>query len=754
MPGLSVRRPTATHRGARVGFRPELGYQHHLRRQAATLRSSGLGGKNLGGWSDDRTNDEADGRGGGRLRGALTLANVVLLVLGSEALTNDDGDLFFGVLIGIGGVLYVSIGLLIAVRARNVIGWFLAAVGICYALVTFASAYAAVGIVTHPGSLPAPEEVSTAVSEAWLFALVALTLLLLLFPDGRPPSPRWRPVVWLTAGGTVSTYVLFLLKVAPKEPVVGITFPNPFAVEGLSGFVGPALVAAAWATVIGVAGCFAGLIHRYRRGKPELRQQIKWLGLVAAAGASCILISLASLVACNCDESVIAVVAFTALFFIVLLGVPAALALALFKYRLYDLDLVVSKALVYGILAALFTLVYVALVIGVGTIVGDQGNSFLTILTAVAIAVAFQPVRERVRHLANRIVYGKRATPYEVLSEFSDKVATGFAAEDVLPRMAQILASGTGASSARVWLRFGEELRPAASWPENGSAPPVVVEDGHPGGFGDGEDGVEVRHLGELLGALSVTMPPSDPMNPSKERLVRDLAAQAGLVLRNVRLIEELRASRRRIVTAQDERAKQLERNLHDGAQQQLVALGIQLSLAQRLAEREAPEMAETLGGLQVAATDALENLRDLARGIYPPLLADQGLVVALEGQARKAALPVEVEGEGIGRYPQEVEAAVYFCCLEALQNVAKYANASSARVQLVDRDGTVTFEVTDDGSGFDPEHTPLGTGLQGMRDRLEALGGTLRIGSSPGAGATVSGSIPSRALAVSGGGS
>jgi signal transduction histidine kinase len=237
-------------------------------------------------------------------------------------------------------------------------------------------------------------------------------------------------------------------------------------------------------------------------------------------------------------------------------------------------------------------------------------------------------------------------------------------------------------------------------------------------------------------------------MNPSKERLVRDLAAQAGLVLRNVRLIEELRASRRRIVTAQDERAKQLERNLHDGAQQQLVALGVQLSLLRRVIEPGSPETAATFDALQQATTDALENLRDLARGIYPPLLADQGLVVALEGQARKAALPIEVEGVRVGRYPQEVEAAVYFCCLEALQNVAKYANASSARVQLADRDGTVTFEVVDDGTGFDPEHTPLGTGLQGMKDRLEALGGTLEVASSPGEGTTVGGAIPARAEA------
>jgi signal transduction histidine kinase len=677
---------------------------------------------------------------------ALTLANIILPALGHEALNNPDADLFFGIISTIGSVLYVAIGLLIAVRARNVIGWFLVVVGLSYGLLAFGTAYGAAGIVTFPGSLPAAVEVSTLVSNLWIVALVSLTLVLLLFPNGRPPSPRWRPVLWMTIGGAATSFVLFLVKPAPVEPVVGTTVPNPFAIESLTWFTGPALVAAAWVTVIGVVGCFAGLIVRFRHGDTELRQQIKWLGLVAAAGAVCVLTTLASLVACNCDESALGVVMFILLFIVILAGVPAAIAVALFKYRLYDLDLVVSKALVYGILAALFTIVYVALVIGLGTIVGDQGNSFLTIVTAVAVAVAFQPVRERVRHFANRIVYGKRATPYEVLSEFSDKVATSFAAEDVLPRMAQILASGTGASSARVWLRFGEELRPAASWPENGSAPPVAVEDGRLGGFGEGEDGVEVRHLGELLGALSVSMPPSDPMNPSKERLVRDLAAQAGLVLRNVRLIEELRASRRRIVTAQDERAKQLERNLHDGAQQQLVALGVQLSLARRVIEPNAPEAAATFEALQAAATDALENLRDLARGIYPPLLADQGLVVALQGQARKAALPVEVEGEGIGRYPQEVEAAAYFCVLEALQNVAKYANASSARVRLTDRDGTVTFEVTDDGTGFDPDHTPLGTGLQGMKDRLEALGGTLIIDSTPDRGTTVGGTIQAAA--------
>ena len=177
--------------------------------------------------------------------------------------------------------------------------------------------------------------------------------------------------------------------------------------------------------------------------------------------------------ACGCDESNIGIVSFLVLILVILFGVPAAIAVALFKHRLYDLDLVVSKALVYGLLAVAFTIVYVAIVIGIGTLLEASGNSFLTVLTAVVIAVAFQPLRQRVQRLANRIAYGKRATPYEVLSEFSSRVGTGFADEDVLPRMAEVLANGTGATSARVWLRIGEELRPAASWPENGAVAPV-----------------------------------------------------------------------------------------------------------------------------------------------------------------------------------------------------------------------------------------------------------------------------------------
>jgi signal transduction histidine kinase len=243
-------------------------------------------------------------------------------------------------------------------------------------------------------------------------------------------------------------------------------------------------------------------------------------------------------------------------------------------------------------------------------------------------------------------------------------------------------------------------------------------------------------------------MPPSDPMDPAKEKLIADLAAQAGLVLRNVRLVEDLRGSRRRLVSAQDEERRKLERNIHDGAQQQLVALAVKARLARQLTDRDPEKAAQLLSQIEAETSHALEDLRDLARGIYPPLLADKGLAAALQAQARRSTIPVEVVPDGVGRYPQEVEAAVYFSVLEALQNVAKYADASRADVRLEQTGSALTFEVRDDGRGFDPASSGYGTGLQGIADRLAALNGSLRVASALGDGTTVTGVIPLETVA------
>jgi signal transduction histidine kinase len=413
---------------------------------------------------------------------------------------------------------------------------------------------------------------------------------------------------------------------------------------------------------------------------------------------------------------------------------------AVLKHRLYDLDIVVRKTVVAGLVAAAFTAIYAVVVAGVGAVTGHAGSSALTFAAAALAAVALQPVRARAKLLAGRLVYGRRATPYEVLSDFADGVGGAFSADEVLPQMARMLTEATGAERAEVWLGSGTAEHLEATWP------PAAVTADPPAGSVTGPGGrtqtFAVEHRGERLGALRVTCSAGEPLTPAGERLVRDVAAQAGLVLRNVALIGDLRASRQRLVAAADEARRGLERNLHDGAQQQLVALRITLGLA-RQAAASSPEVAEMLAQTEQQAAEAVEELRELAHGIYPPLLADLGLNAALEAQARKAAIPVTVEAPGVGRYPREIEAALYFCVLEALQNVAKYAQASAARVTLCHDGRFLAFTVEDDGKGFDQATTPAGSGLQGITDRLAALGGTIDITSTPGHGTRVTGRVP-----------
>jgi signal transduction histidine kinase len=305
-----------------------------------------------------------------------------------------------------------------------------------------------------------------------------------------------------------------------------------------------------------------------------------------------------------------------------------------------------------------------------------------------------------------------------------------------------MVAAGTGAERTTVWLRVGGKLR-AEAW--SGAEPNVrelPVADGSLPSMAGEDTVVPVRHADGLLGAISVRMPPSEPLGPAQERLLADVASQASLVLSNVRLIEELRASRQRLVAAQDAERRRLERDLHDGAQQQFVAVGVKARLAEGLIGRDEERARGLLHEVVADTQGALENLRDLAHGIYPQVLADQGLAAAVGARARKAPVPVVVEVDGTERYPQEVEAAVYFCCLEALQNVAKYAEASRADVRIGRQGESLVFTVADDGRGFDPS-IARGAGLQNMRDRLDALGGSLDVSSAPGAGSRITGRVP-----------
>ena len=635
-------------------------------------------------------------------------------------------------------------------RPANPIGWLLSATGLSYA-VAFTGL-----LLLH---FPRTRAWGNSLGWIWFFGTGLVIFVLLLFPTGSLPSRRWRPVAWaagagIAAWGLGNAFAPTLIS-AGSPPV-----RNPIGVAGPAGHVfyllggaGVALIAATGLAAI------VSLVFRHRRAGTVEREQLKWLvyagGLIVAAVLAEVPIeqilgpSEASTNLQNAMSSgAIALV-------------PAAIGIAIFRHHLYDINVVINKTLVYGSLAVFITTVYVAIVIGVGSLAQHSARPSLglSIAATAVVAVAFQPVRERIQRLANRLVYGQRATPYEVLADFAGRMARSYAAEDLLPRMARILAEGTGAARADVWLKSGDTFFGGAVWPPGVPAqPPARATAADVPVYPAADRILPVRHQGDVLGALSVSKRPGEPLTPTEDRLLADLAAQVGLVLKNAGLREqllarreEIRASRQRLVAAQNEERRRIERNIHDGAQQQLVALAIKLSLTESMIGTDTDGERELLAELRQDAAGAVEDLRDLARGIYPPLLASQGLVTALVAQARKAPVPVSVTVDGVGRYPQDVEAAVYFCVLEALQNVAKYAGASCARVRLAASGHDLEFEVSDDGAGFDPGSKADGTGLRGMADRLHAHSGSLTVRSSPGAGTTILGRLPCRVLEAAG---
>jgi len=656
-----------------------------------------------------------------------------------------------------------TLGVLIATRRpRNPIGWLLLAIAGVSVI------YLLADLVAMRGLLSGASPRSWVAWPAWVFGSIGtpgagallVAFVILFFPNGRLPGSRWRWVAWgVFACGTILTTSTLLgtspIQLSPRLPGVA----NPVAVPALNGLTNANSPVYILAPVLLSGLLAAAMVVRYRRSRDAERRQLRWFAVVTAAALGLVVVSSVVGVVGVVGVGGVGGVTGSAGFFGIAVLLPATIGLAVMKFGLYDIDIFISRTLVYGSLAVFITAVYIGIAVGVGALIGSGGkpNLALSILATGIVAVGFQPVRERLQRVANRLVYGNRASPYEVLSQFSERVAESYAGDEVLPRMAQVLSEGTAAELAEVWLVGGRRLRRAAAFPLGSLVPErVELDSTRPTVIGHADRTVEVRHQGELLGVLTVTKRRGETLTPIEIKLMDDLAHQAGLVLRNVGLtadlqarLDDLRASRQRLVAAQDNERRKLERNLHDGAQQHLVAIKVKLGLVEMLSARDPEKARATIFALKLDADEALETLRDLARGIYPPLLADKGLAAALESQARKATLPVRIDAAGIGRYPQETEAALYFCTLEALQNVQKYASASGVAVSLRDEHTQLVVEVTDDGRGFDLTAVTRGAGLTNMEDRLDALGGTLHIESSPGRGTTLRATVPVSEVAL-----
>jgi len=404
--------------------------------------------------------------------------------------------------------------------------------------------------------------------------------------------------------------------------------------------------------------------------------------------------------------------------------------------------------------------VYVAVVRGGGVLLGrtDSPQLALSVLATAVVALGFEPLRRRLRPVAARLSRGGRVTPYDVLTRFAEHVAGAYPTDAVPARMARLLVEATGANYAQVWLCVRGGLVPGATWPPGvarDAAPPDPVDDT---AVSRGRHALAVRHADEMLGVLVVQEHDRVPLTPVEERLFTGLAAQAGLVLRSVRLraelavrleessqrAAELHESRERIVAAQDEERRRLERDIHDGAQQHLVALAVNLRLVRTLLARSSERVSAVLTQVATAADDTIQTLSDLSQGIYPRLLSEAGLKAALEAAVAASSIPVELTVEEMDRPPHDVEAALYFCCLEALQNAAKHSRASRILARIGRVAGGVELVVSDDGAGLSPASGSSGTGLANMRDRAESAGGDLRVTSQPGRGTVVAVRIPS----------
>jgi signal transduction histidine kinase len=642
------------------------------------------------------------------------------------------GDIAFLLVV----VPFVIAGLLIlAKQPRNRIGWLLMLIGYLWV-----QPFGEMGTFLLSRGIPGGALLVSLTAASWAPPITLMgTVLLLRFPTGVLLTPGWRWVERFSIASLAAVVISIALSPGTLEFIGYPDVSNPLAVEPIASAAEAMLPFFLILIPVSIVLSAASLVIRFRRSRGIERLQMKWLTTAAALIAIVYLIAMVGSFSASTGESEAAWVGLVSIIsFYTFLLIPIAIVIAVLRYKLYEIDVVISKAIVYGALAVFVTAAYVGIVVGLGQLIGSDRSVPLQVAATVLVAVAFQPLRERVQRLANRLVYRKRATPYEVLARFSEQVAGTYATDEVAAALARLLVDGTGADHAEIWLAADGGSRLEAIWPAE-----AVVRHASPPEPDDLTAVVPVAHRGELLGELVVRKAATDPVSPADQKLLEDVAGQAGLVLRNVRLVEDLRASRQRLVAARDTERRKLERNIHDGAQQRLVALSVLYNMAAGLAKPLGQEQQAAIADLGAQSQGALETLRDLARGIYPAVLSDQGIVAALQSQARKAPIPVEVDAEGLGRYEQDVEAAVYFCCLEAFQNIAKYAQASRADVRLTEVDGRVRFSVHDDGVGFDRDAVELGSGTRNMEDRLAAIGGRLEVRSAPGRGTTVTGEVP-----------
>ncbi len=684
----------------------------------------------------DRTSGrKADARraGGGTKAGARTAvrlawsisalaisSGVLFLVL--LALNNRDPDVatyeYWGAQ-AVAAIVFPAVGALIVSRhPRNALGWLFCLMGLSSGLSGLALEYATYALVVRPDSLPG------AVTAAWLDTwvgmpgFVSLALIPLLFPDGRPPSRRWWPIVWAAGAAIVMGTVSFALMPGPLDGYPSVN--NPFGIEGAKGAFEVLLSVGVLVIVVTLFAGIVSLVVRYRRSRGAERQQLKWFTYATAV------IPLALL-----GNTLFPDLAW-------LIGgvgvacIPVAIGIAILKYRLYDIDLVINRTLVYGALTAIVVGLYVLIVGGLGTLLQARGDLLVSLLATGVVAVLFAPLRDRLQRGVNRLMYGERDDPYAVISRLGQRLKVTDAPEAVLPTIVETVEEALKLPHAAIALKRDDDTFEA------------VAARGHP----KGESLVLPLSYGtETIGQLILSpRAPGEPFGPADKRLLDDLARHAEAAAYAVRLAADLQRSRERLVNAREEERRRLRRDLHDGLGPQLATLTLKLDAARNLLSQEEPAAADALlAELKAQTQAAISDIRRLVYDLRPPALDELGLIAAIREQATSYSqngLNVSVEApEHLPPLPAAVEVAAYRITQEALTNVVRHARARTCRIRI-SFGNELRLEINDDGIGL-PEGPRAGVGLSSIRERAAELGGTCEVEPAPASGTRVLTRLP-----------
>lgn len=631
---------------------------------------------------------------------------------------------------------YCVVGALVASRhPRNPIGWIFCTIGFLSALNMLAAGYALYSELVN-SALPGAALARWFSIWIWIpSALLPITFTLLLFPDGKVLSVRWRPVA-LAAGLSIATYTFCMAFYPGSLEEMGIPASNPYGIPGSAGVMKVLVTVAAPLLLVGIFGSIASIVVRFRHAVGIERAQLKGLavaGVIVVVGN--LLGSIPWLIwTGNPMTRELSIIATD----ITLVSIVIATGIAILRYRLWDIHILINRALVYGLLTSLIVALYVIIVGALGSLLQTGGSLSVSLLGTGIIAISFQPLRERLQRGVNRLMYGERDDPYAVLGRLSERLEVVVASQSVLPTIVETVADALKLPYAAIALKDGEQVSIAAEYLRPSTAEPRKV----------GE--VEILPLVyqmEIIGQLILApRSPGESFSQADKQLLETIARQAGVAAHNLRLTQDLQRSRERLVTTREEERRRLRRDLHDGLGPVLAAMSFKLDAIHNLADRDAGMVQKMAAEIKAQMQEALADIRRIAYDLRPPALDELGLVGALKAhitsQNQLQRLQITLEApENPPPLPAAVEVAAYRIALEALTNVSRHAGAHHCYVRLSLPDD-LCLEILDDGCGL-PGGIQVGVGLISMRERAEELGGRCIAETLPQGGAGIKARLP-----------